>query len=167
MWEILVILVLGKENPGATKATEEFSCSISSPAFYDTKGFRSDAFLKLICVNISLLIQAEQKPSNLLRSIHQEPYLPMSQFGSWLLLLGASRHQLPIFPLCAAPQHSPQPPCGHRLPATSVMASVLLHALQPATSILLVHLSQPMVCIPPTHAHSLGYGQSPGQSRAH
>lgn len=43
-------------QPGASQrkpeAPKEFSCAISSPTFSDTKGFRSDAFLELICVNI-------------------------------------------------------------------------------------------------------------------
>lgn len=90
----------GSEHPGAGEGKplnhevpEEISCAISSPAFLDKKSFRSDAFLKLICVNIWLLIQAEQKPSNLLRSIHHEPYLPMSPHGSWPLR--ASCYQCP------------------------------------------------------------------------
>lgn len=117
-------------------------------------------------MNISLLIQEEQNPSNLLRSIHHEPYLSHVTFGSWLLLLGASLHQLPIFPLCAAPPRSPRPPCGHRLPVTSGMASVLLHALQPASilmdgSCLCAAVSQPIVCIPPMHTEP-GCGQSRG-----
>lgn len=91
----------------------------------------------------------------------------MSQFGSWLLLLGASCHQLPLFPLCAAPRRSPQPPCGHRLPATAVVASAVdagaaaacSAASQPPEGLhwcccVTVAVSQPIVCIPPTHTES-------------
>lgn len=49
----------GSEHPGVgegkplnDEVPEEISCAISSPAFLHTKSFRSDAFLKLICVNI-------------------------------------------------------------------------------------------------------------------
>lgn len=134
----------GGGKPRSHKSHRGIFLFYFQPCFLRHKGLQirciSEAYL-----NISLLIQEEQKPSNLLRSIHQEPYLLLSQFGSWLLLLGASRHQLPLFPLCAAAQRSPRPPCGHRLPATSAMASalhctacrgsraVLLHALQPAS----------------------------------
>ena len=78
-------------------------------------------------MNIWLLIQTEQKPSNLLRSIHHEPYLPMSPLGSQPLPLGASRHaglrsagRLSISPLRAASQHYPRSPPWP--PATSGMA---------------------------------------------
>lgn len=120
VWVILVILVLGKESPGATKAGGILLFYFQL-CFLRHEGLQIRCISEAYLVNVSLLIQAEQKPSNLLRSIHQEPYLPMSQFGSWQLPLGASRHQLPISPLCAFPQS----PCGHRLPATSVTASAL------------------------------------------
>lgn len=60
-----------------------------------------------------------------LRSIHQEPYLPMSPLGSQPLPLGASphpglssAHQLPISPLRAVSWHYPQSP-----PSAAVSAS--------------------------------------------
>lgn len=83
----------GEGKPLNDEVPEEISCAISSPAFLHTKSFWSDAFLKLICVNIWLLTQEEQKPSNLLRSIHHEPYLPMSPHGS--RPLRASCYQCP------------------------------------------------------------------------
>lgn len=146
------------------------------PCFLRHKGLQSRCVSEAYLVNISLLIQAEQKPSNLLRSIHQEPYLPVSQCGSWLLPLGASCHHLPS--LCCSTAFStvplwPQTPChfsGGLCIACRSSRPVLLHALQPASILMgCIHAAvyQPIVCIPPTHIQSLGYSQSRGQSRAH
>lgn len=111
----------GEGKPRGHKSHGGILLFYFQPCFLRHEGLQIRCISEAYLVNISLLIQAEQKPSNLLGSIHQEPYLPMSQFGSWQLPLGASRHQLPISPLCAFPQS----PCGHRLPTTSVTASAL------------------------------------------
>lgn len=111
----------GEGKPRGHKSHGGILLFYFQPCFLRHEGLQIRCISEAYLVNISLLIRAEQKPSNLLRSIHQEPYLPMSQFGSWQLPLGASHHQLPISPLCAFPQS----PCGHRLLATSVTASAL------------------------------------------
>lgn len=83
----------------------------------------------------------------------------------WLLAaaVGASCHQLPIFPPCAAPQ----PLCGHSLPATSALhagaagcAAACSAASQLLVGCICAAVSQPIVCIPLTHVQSLGCGQS-------